>query len=322
MKTLLVLTDGMDNRFGKNRSFFPEIREIPAFIPKFNELGVRVNMVFFSTPFDKKEEIDQARTNFAGPLGQLNPPGSFVTAENRVQLIQTLSHLLKQELACQILTPDGTMVGGQPLNVTTPPGQDDQWSIGMEPGIYKLRVVADRTYERDVDLKKGDRLLVKLVPAGSGIGFERVLYSDDFETRVEEDLPEWRLAGLASPLEQRGDITRLQALNSLEKKPAQRPSGRHTARAAPTGLVQAGWPGYPEPRGGIRREVAGAKVLSFPRVALRCARVATRSSRQWPGKADPHGLVAEPRPEVLTRSCLQDESGSKARGLPQHRPNR
>ena len=109
---------------------------------------------------------------------------------------------------------------GEPLNVTTE-GQDDQWSIGMEPRIYKLRVVADRTYERDVDLKKGDRLLVKLVPAGSGIGFERVLYSDDFRTRVEEDLPEWRLAGLASPLERQGNINRFQALSSLEKKPTQ-----------------------------------------------------------------------------------------------------
>ena len=79
MKTLLVLTDGMDTRFGKNRNFFPEIREIPAFIPKFNELGVRVNMVFFHPPTRRRklirqEKISKGRLVSSTHQGVSSPP--------------------------------------------------------------------------------------------------------------------------------------------------------------------------------------------------------------------------------------------------------
>ena len=221
LKTLLVLTDGDDTRFMKNRVFNSKGVDIPTFIKSsFDQVGVRINMVFFNAVADPGE-LEKAKANFERTLPALNPPGSFVAAANLDQLVVSLKRGIRQKLAYQILKPDGTPVQEDPLDVSAPPNDADRWLSGLEAGIYKLHVVADQKYEHDIDLKKGDCLLVKLVPAGNGIGFERVLYSDDFGARVEEDLPEWRLAGLASPLEQRGNITRLQALSSLEKKPAQ-----------------------------------------------------------------------------------------------------
>ena len=169
-------------------------------------------MVFFTTPLDPKEEVAMARANFEKPLRDLNPPGSFVTAENLDQLVQLLRRAIRQKLVCQILKPDGTLVGEEPLDVTGP-GDEDKWYWdGLEPGIYKLRVLADRKYEQDVELGKGDRLLVKLVDAGGAIGFEKGLYSDDFGSRAETEAAGWRLAGLASLTDRQEDRDRLQVL--------------------------------------------------------------------------------------------------------------
>ena len=204
---------------------------IPQFIAKFNPLGATVNMVFFTTPLDPKEEVATARANFEKPLRDLNPPGSFVTAENLDQLVQLLRRAIRQKLVCQILKPDGTLVGEEPLDVTGP-GDEDKWYWdGLEPGIYKLRVLADRKYEQDVELGKGDRLLVKLVDAGGAIGFEKGLYSDDFGSRAETEAAGWRLAGLASLTDRQEDRDRLQVLAALERKPALA-AGQETIRQA------------------------------------------------------------------------------------------
>lgn len=224
MKTLLVLTDGMDTRFGQNPDFFPGVKGIPEFIPKFNELGVRVNMVFFSSPLANQNEIVQAKANFEKPLAALNPAGTFVTANDRIQLERILSQLLRQELVCQVLRADGSMLGDGPIRVTVPPAQDE-WSAPADTAVYKLRVVADRTYQTDIDLRKGDRLVVKLVGDSDGIRFERALFSDDFRSRTDQEQAGWRLANLAAEHDGQGPLGRLALLTALEKLPSDSESG-------------------------------------------------------------------------------------------------
>ena len=165
-----------------------------------------------------RKKFRRRKTTSRTPLAGLNPPGSFVLAENRIELERILGQLLRQELACEVWKPDGTMLGGGPLPVAIP-GAQDEWSVDADPAIYKLRVVADRTYETDIDLRKGDRLLVRLVGDGNTIRFKRILYSDDFRTRVEQEQAGWRFSNLVSSIDKQGDTGRLTLFSSLEKKP-------------------------------------------------------------------------------------------------------
>jgi len=220
MKTLLVLTDGNDDRFKKNEKFNKTKVEVPDFIlSAFRGLEIHINMVFF-TPAGDPAELALARANFEEPLKKLNPPGSFVTADNVIQLIQKLKRGISQKLTCLILKPDGTPVG-EALDVTAP-AEADKWSVkGLTPGSYKLRVRANTFYEHDIDLKKGERLLVKLVDGPKdSIAFERDLYGNnqEFENREKQEKKgSWQLAVLANQQQGRGQEAQLQLFAALER---------------------------------------------------------------------------------------------------------
>src|SRR5262249_34269547 len=154
----LVLTDGDDNRLRNNPKYNPNKLTVPEFIVAgLKPLNIRVNMIFF-TPAGDKKEIARARENFEGALKQLNPPGNFVLANDLRELIATLKRGIRQRLTCEILKPpDWTPVGEEPLEVTGPGEDDKWWTRGLEPGVYKLRVHADKPYEQQIDLRKGER---------------------------------------------------------------------------------------------------------------------------------------------------------------------
>jgi hypothetical protein len=226
LKTLLVLTDGADNRLNDNPKYNPSKLSVPDFIVAgFKPLNIRVNMIFF-TPSGTKVEIDRARDNFEGALKQLNPPGNFVLANNLGELIATLRRGIRQRLTCEILKPpDWTVVDEEPLEVTGPGDADKWWTGGLEPGTYKLRVHADKPYEQEVDLRKGERMIVELVDGESGgIAFRRALYSDrrefDGKRAIQEAGP-WRLAALADQRRTQGDDKQLRLFATLERRPGE-----------------------------------------------------------------------------------------------------
>jgi serine/threonine protein kinase len=178
MKTLLVLTDGEDNRFMQSRALNPTGQvTIAGFLEtKFRPLGIRINMVYFSAAGDPKE-LNRARDTFTKPLERLDPPGSFVAAANLDELIASLRRAIKQRLTCQLLRLDGRPVPGDLLDVTDVRAESDVWwPTGLEPGPYVLRILADRAYQQEIQLNRGERVIVYLVegPDG-GIAFTRLL---------------------------------------------------------------------------------------------------------------------------------------------------
>jgi hypothetical protein len=226
LKTLLVLTDGDDNRLMNNPKYNPDKLSVPQFIVAgFKPLNIRVNMVFF-TPSGTQVEIARARENFEGALKQLNPPGNFVLANNLGELIATLRRGIRQRLTCEILKPPGwTPVGEEPLDVTAP-GEDDRWwTSGLEPGTYKLRIHADKPYEQEIDLRPGERMIIELVDGtGGGIAFRRALYSDQggFAGKgMRKEAGPWRLAVLADQRRRQGEDEQLRLFAALERRPGE-----------------------------------------------------------------------------------------------------
>ena len=219
LKTLLVLTDGDDNRFMVNNRFNGRGIAIPQFIQAFfNNTGITINMIFFRV---SPKELEKALENFRGVIA-LNPPGHCFTVEKFADLVVTLEQSIRQKLACQIIRqPDGTPVSDELLDVTNPDEADRWWTSGLEPSTYKLRVRADRIYEQEIDLARGDRLIVRLVegPDG-GLVFERALYSDEIRENVHQDRAGWRLSVLANRCqdEQGKAFQMLTALEALETR--------------------------------------------------------------------------------------------------------
>ncbi len=264
LKTLLVLTDGDDNRFMANNRFNGQGLTIPQFIQNFfNNTGITINMIFFRV---SPKELEKALENFRG-VSNLNPPGHFFTVEKFADLVVTLERSIRQKLACQIIKqPDGTPVSDKLLEVSNPDEADRWWTSGLEPGTYKLRVRADRTYEQEIDLARGDRLIVRLVegPDG-GLVFERALSSDDIRENVHQDRGGWRLSVLADRCqdEQGKAFQMLTALESLETR-----SQRTEACQATPNLVRAAAEGH-KWCAGVRGTVARAADVPGPDLADR-----------------------------------------------------
>ena len=177
-------------------------------------------MVFFTTPLDKKDEVAKVRANFEKPLQELNPPGSFVTAEN----LEPVDRAAQESGQAEAGLPDPQTrrhACGRGAADVTGPGEEDKWYWnGLEPGIYKLRVLADRKFEQDVDLRKGER------PAGQAGRRQRRdrLREGALQRRLRElswnEAAGWRLSELACLTERQADKDRLQVIASLEQKPA------------------------------------------------------------------------------------------------------
>jgi hypothetical protein len=219
LKTLLVLTDGDDNRLEQDAVFNPNKLKIPQFITeRFKAMGVQINMVFF-TPAGDRNEIEKARKNFEQPLRQLVPPGSFNTAANINELKAHLRRAIIRKLTCQILTKAGEPVSNGDLDVSKP-GEKQIWSRALPPSIYTLRVEADKPYEREIDLREGDRIIVNLVEGPDReIAFQRALYADspEFPNPQRNEAGDWKLAVLANKGQHRAEAVHLQIVSSLER---------------------------------------------------------------------------------------------------------
>ena len=144
-----MLTDGADTRFMMNRTFNPQQKSIPEFLKTyFNQFGARINLVFFTAALEKPGELARAKADFEVPLKSLDPPGTFVTADTRQELIGTLEKAVDPAPAFELVRPDGSRIDGGLLPLTMP-GEEDRWWSGRLPsGRYKLRLHADRIYER------------------------------------------------------------------------------------------------------------------------------------------------------------------------------
>jgi len=201
LKTLLVLTDGDDNQLEKFKpKYNPNKLSVNDFIVSvFKPLDITVNMVYF-TPAGNQKEIDSARDRFGPALAQLKPRGSFRVAKDLGELIATLQRGLIQKLTCQILNPDGTPAFDEPLDVT-PPNEEERWSQGLKPRVYKLRVNMGSYLDQDFDLRPAEKVVAELVETEEGVKWAmRPILADERPQAAEIETPAEIEQGTASIL--------------------------------------------------------------------------------------------------------------------------
>ncbi|MGE3809515.1 MAG: hypothetical protein AB7K24_33035, partial [Gemmataceae bacterium] len=219
-KTLLVITDGMDNRFENDRRLNPKGLTIPVALRQaFGNSGIMINVVGFKV-VDAEEK--KAREQFE-VVEQLPVPGRLYSVDDVGQLDNTLQNAMAQQLHYWIDTAENLPVQGMPrdgLNVTQV-GSNAQWfTPGLDPAIYKVRVLTDRRLGKEVFLGRGDLLLVDLIKGPQGLEFERSLYGlTDYPGKPAEEQEGWRFSVLQNQ-QQVGQA--MQMLLILEKTTSRR----------------------------------------------------------------------------------------------------
>lgn len=255
-KTMVVLTDGADNRYENDRVVNPKGKAVPDVIrDEFRGTGIAVHVVGFRLP-DHEEEVVRKQFDV---LKHLDPPGSFTPAEDIKTLEAALRRALRRTVRYQIATPENVLLPGIPdtgLAVGTEGGGDRWFAPGLAPGAAKVRVLASPYLVREVDLAAGDRLLLDLRDGPGGLTVGRAEYAaTDLPGRPWVAARDWRLT--VGQNQRVG--TGMSALVLLERKfdPAERtliqprpkqvwfdlrPAGEKTP---PVAVTWAYTPGYP-----------------------------------------------------------------------------
>ncbi|WP_439630160.1 hypothetical protein [Gemmata sp.] len=193
-KTMVVLTDGADNRYEKDRVVNPRGKAVPAVLrDEFRGSGVAVHVVGFRLP---KAEEALVRKQFEA-LKELDPPGSFTPAGDVAELEAALRRALRRSVRYQILTPESVLRPGVPdtgLAVGVAGGGDRWFAPGLLPGAERVRVLASPYLVREVDLAAGDRLLLDLREDATGLQVGRAAYAaTDFPGRPWAAARDWRV---------------------------------------------------------------------------------------------------------------------------------
>ncbi|MBA4191466.1 MAG: hypothetical protein C0467_26095 [Planctomycetaceae bacterium] len=193
-KTMVVLSDGADNRYEKDRVVNPRGKAVPAVIrDEFRGSGIAVHVVGFRLP-PQEEAVVQKQFEV---LKELDPPGSFTPAGDVKSLEAALRRALRRTVRYQIATPENILLPGIPdsgLAVGIAGGGDRWFTPGLAPGAEKVRVLASPYLVREVDLAAGDRLLLDLREGPSGLQVGRAEYAvTDFPGRPWATARDWRL---------------------------------------------------------------------------------------------------------------------------------
>ena len=283
-KTIVVLTDGYDNRFGKDSK--PAKSIATTLHDAFQDSGITVNVVGFK--FVSKEEEDLARRQFK-VLETLTPPGRFFATNEAGKLAAQLREAMRQRLRYWIDREDNEKLPEIPdtgLELSSG-SSNDRWyrfPESLPPGGYKMRVDTNRRVLQNVIINRGELLLLNLVAGAKGAEWQRAFVTrDDYGDKPGESSGDWRLVAVQN---QRVKDRGLQMLLMLDKAPEraeatlqqQRP--RETwlevsSSAGPSATFDLRWgyqPGYAAPAWNIESPewptVRGTQTVAQPRVRM------------------------------------------------------
>jgi hypothetical protein len=167
-KTLLVLTDGMDN--------LEDPDQLKAKLEaEFKDADISIQMVFFRVD---DAELIKARKQFENVTG-FSAPGAISVVEENSKLKERIDQALRPKLR---LLDAGVPVAklppsGLPADRLTAPLNGLWWSPKFDAGTFTGEVLPRS--RQVIHLRGGDRLLVRLTKDSTGVKFSRDLLAAD-----------------------------------------------------------------------------------------------------------------------------------------------
>jgi hypothetical protein len=213
-RTLLVLTDGMDNRFEKTAA--GSKADIGATLrAAFQGTGVVVNIVGFKLV---DREAAHASRQFS-VVETLDPPGKFMTVDQADALAAALDAALRQRLHYRLQRYDNTPLADMPtsgLDVGRSGTSDSWFPGGLPPASYRLRLSAGQPTSAEVAINRGDALLLRLREAGGRLQLSRLDWSKtDFPWKPHTESASWRMSLMQNRRTPEGNLQMLVALERL-----------------------------------------------------------------------------------------------------------
>jgi len=258
--SLVVITDGMDNRFERDPVLQKLGKDIPSILrAEFADTPIAVHVLGFRvTDTQEQQFVQQFQV-----VNTFSPPSRFRTVQETGELVRSLENALRQELRYRIDTPGNTAEPGESalgIEIARSDGNDKWYTPLLTPGSRKLRVFAGQRFDRELKLNPGDRLLLELVAPEGRLQLQRVGYTaTDFPNRpaLTTKLGNWRAAVLENRLLPEGDARWLCTLEATPD-PAELILEQIRPRtvwfemsaldaASPFALNWAYHPGYPAP---------------------------------------------------------------------------
>ncbi|MBV9125306.1 MAG: VWA domain-containing protein, partial [Planctomycetes bacterium] len=175
IKSMLVLTDGMDTEFKPQNRIGAYLKE------QFVDTDIFVNMVFYK--FDPPEDQAKAIAQFEA-IRDLDVPGQLFQETDASKLAATMLQALRPKLRLEV---NGALPRGVPKQgIDISLQRDDHlfWSPPLFPDDYTPRLASFRNLP-DLLLQAGDRLVLSVTPKG----LQRVLYGKSFfaDSRISSE---------------------------------------------------------------------------------------------------------------------------------------
>jgi len=169
-KSLIVITDGVDNRY-EQQSGGVSVKQ--SLTEAFRGSGVEVNVLGFRVD---NQEAEQAQKQFQ-VVQSFFPPGKVYFISEASELEDRLKNAVAPHLRCWIENYDSTPpspAAAAGLEVSEP-GANLRWlSQGLAPGGYRLRYSQDGTDRASLLLNGGDLLLLQAKRSPQGLTTSRV----------------------------------------------------------------------------------------------------------------------------------------------------
>jgi hypothetical protein len=194
-KSLLVITDGMDNCFKYDAPLHARHNssDIEEFLFKeFQASGVRPIVVGFKVP--PSEEAELAK-KLRGALEKLPLKGHYIPVEKAASLGPILEKYMKQEFRFEIERENGTSAAPDLLQAMPENGfsiskpEDNDRPIYLKRGTYYVRVQMQKPLRQRIEVDDGDYLRLKLTRNG----MERVPLASDYPQRAQREVLGWVL---------------------------------------------------------------------------------------------------------------------------------
>jgi hypothetical protein len=163
-KSMIVITDGFDNRIEKDAINNPGLDSVESVIRKtFAGTGIVLNVVGF-----RVDQQDIARTDQAlAVVEKLVPAGRYVRVEKTEDLMRALRKSLSREVRYEIRKlSDASNTPPIASFAESPPFGAIRWTNdGLEPGTYELSSASagssDRVLSTTIEVESGDQLLLQ-----------------------------------------------------------------------------------------------------------------------------------------------------------------
>lgn len=170
-RSIVVITDGMDNRFADDQTANPTGGSIPeAITSAFDGSGISLNVIGFKVADAEQAEVQRQFS----VVERLTTPGRFDLVSHIDALSSALDASLRNSLQFRLQAYAGPS-SPEPLDLGRQHGGQVWPMKPFEPGSYRLQIKADQLIAADVTLRSGDALSLSLEKGDSGLALHRPL---------------------------------------------------------------------------------------------------------------------------------------------------